>query len=439
MKGYYRKIFLYIGCALVVVALFAAMNSGVFVEGSGYTLSLSPPQEPVDTVDQEELEAGRLQALVLWDKESEVSEKYAGNLERVLGQMEFSWELLDIRQKDAVSCTDYDLVIVAFDDWDGRIGEDSRRLLRYVEQEGRLFLGMAPSTVEKVLPVWYRAMGVTEYGEFVEIEGIFFDQELLAGSQGRSFVEESFSDSALGVQLANSQYLLASGVIGDRKTPLIWKAPYGEGQILTCNATGITGDMWTGVAGGCVASLFDEILYTKEGEEGSVYVQDFSVAEDGIAEYPRVTSGMLEDTYDEFAAMNACALYGAFSHFVHPDDILDEERGGGQDWEDLFQAYCDKLGLVNRYFEGLRPLTAVEAGQALRVADALDVSLTVEGDTAAGRCNGFTGSACCYLRTDKDPQVDNETCRIFPVCGGYEGCWYLVEILQPEFSFSLKE
>ena len=180
-------------------------------------------------------------------------------------------------------------------------------------------------------------------------------------------------------------------------------------------------------------------VYTKEGEEGSVYVQDFSVAEDGIAEYPRVTSGMLEDTYDEFAAMNACALYGAFSHFVHPDDILDEERGGGQGWEDLFQAYCDKLGLVNRYFEGLRPLTAVEAGQALRVADALDVSLTVEGDTAAGRCNGFTGSAYCYLRTDKDPQVDNETCRISPVCGGYEGCWYLVEILQPEFSFSLKE
>lgn len=180
-------------------------------------------------------------------------------------------------------------------------------------------------------------------------------------------------------------------------------------------------------------------VYTKEGEEGSVYVQDFSVAEDGIAEYPRVTSGMLEDTYDEFAAMNACALYGAFSHFVHPDDILDKERGGGQGWEDLFQAYCDKLGLVNRYFESLRPLTAVEAGQALRVADALDVSLTVEGDTAAGRCNGFTGSACCYLRTDKDPQVDNETCRIFPVCGGYEGCWYLVEILQPEFSFSLKE
>ena len=209
----------------------------------------------MDTVDQEELEAGRLQALVLWDKESEVSEKYAGNLERVLGQMEFSRELLDIRQKDAVSYTDYDLVIVAFDDWDGRIGEDSRRLLRYVEQGGRLFLGMAPSTVEKVLPVWYRAMGVTEYGEFVGIEGIFFDQELLAGSQGRSFVEEPFSDSALGVQLSSSQYLLASGVIGDRKTPLIWKAPYGEGQILTCNATGITGDMWTGVAGGCVRGL----------------------------------------------------------------------------------------------------------------------------------------------------------------------------------------
>ena len=88
---YYRKIFLYIGCALAVAGPVRRMNSGVFVEGFGYTLSLSAPRSRWTPWDQEELEAGRLQALVLWDKESEVSEKYAGNLERLLGQMEFSW------------------------------------------------------------------------------------------------------------------------------------------------------------------------------------------------------------------------------------------------------------------------------------------------------------------------------------------------------------
>ena len=619
MKGYYRKIFLYIACAVAVGAVFFLVNNGVLVERGSFALSASTTREdPVDAMPQEEMDAQKHTALVLYDPEEESSAKYAGNLERVLHRMDFVWRLQDAGQKDAVSYTDYDLVVVAFADWDGLLGEDCRRLLRYVEEGGRLFLGMAPYATGVVMPTLYRAMGVTEYGNYVEIEGVSFEKELLAGSQGRSFVDgASFTDTILGVQLAREEYLLAAGIVGERKVPMVWKAPYGAGQILTFNATAITGDFWTGVAGGCIATLFEDFLYpiinaktvflddfpspmyntesetiqrdynrsvreffrdiwwpdmqsaatlfhvdyvglfiatyddivipddfhyvqdsteqyfgnsllqngfemgahgynhqslagagqvprelgynawanagdmaasltelrqiaaglfpevkfytyvppsnylseegrqavvealpdlqvisgvyAAENEGGSVYVQDYTVAEDGIVEYPRVTAGMLEDPYSDFAAMNACGLYGVFSHFVHPDDILDEERGGGLGWEALFESYCNKLNLVNEYYEGLRPLTAVEAAQAVRVAEALDVALTVEGETATGRCNGFTGEAFCYLRTDKDPQVDNESCRITPVCSDYEGCWYLVEILQPEFSFSLKE
>ena len=180
-------------------------------------------------------------------------------------------------------------------------------------------------------------------------------------------------------------------------------------------------------------------VYTMEGEEGSVYVQDYTVAEDGIVEFPRATSGMLEDPFDDFTAMNIAGLYGVYSHFIHPDDILDEERSGGKDWQTLFSDFCDKLNLINEYFEGFRPFTAVEAAQAVRVAEQVEVAFTVENGRMSGSCNGFTGEAWCYLRTDKIPEVDNESCQITRVCSDYQGAYYLVQIKEPEFSFALRE
>ena len=616
MKGYYHKIFLYVLGMLAIGTIIIMMNNGALVEVGGFDLDLELP-DPIDTVPAEEMAAGRKTVLVLVDEEEEASINYRNNFERVLRWMGLEGEFVDIRRKDSVSYVDYDLVAVAFSDWDGLIGgEDSQRMLRYVEGGGRLFLGMMPYSPGVVYRTLYRAMGVSEYGNYQSIDGLAFKEELLAGSEGRQFVDETFADVALGVQIEEAASLYAVGMVGEREIPLAWKSTYGEGQILTYNATGITGDSWTGVLGGCLATLLDDYIYpvintktvfiddfpspiynaeserieedynrsvqeffrdiwwpdmqaaavrydldyvglfiatyddtvdpeefyyirdtveqyygnslldngfevgahgfnhqplvgegetpetlgynawageadmttsitemreiaedlfpgiklytyvppsnylnaegrqaaveslpdlqaisgvyTLGGEEGSVYVQDYRVAEDGIVEFPRATAGMLEDSYDDFTGMSVAGLYGVYSHFVHPDDILDPERNGGKDWESLFSDFCNKLNLINEYFAGLRPMTAAEAAQEVRVAEALEVSLTIEEGRATGRCNGFTGEGWCYLRTDKIPEADNESCEITPVCGDYPGSYYLVHILEPEFSFMLQ-
>lgn len=615
MKGYYRKIFIYIFCALAVAAAFTLMNSGVLVGSQTYTLQVRKSQ-PVDSIPQEEMEAGRRTVLALYDGEDEASLKYQRNFQRVLHRMGLQGEFLDARRKDTVSYTDYDLVAVLFSDWDGLIGEDAYRMLRYVEQGGRLFMGLMPAAPELVYRIMYRQMGVIEYGNYVPIEGFTFAEELLAGSKGRTFQGESFFDTALGLQIDSTAQLYVTGLAEGREVPVVWKNQHGQGEILVFNATAIVGDTWTGVAGGCVATLlgdyiypvintktvfiddfpspmynaesqlieedynrsvreffrdiwwpdmqsaanryglsyvglfiatYDDVVdpeefsyigdsteqyfgnslldngfemgahgynhqslalegqvpeemgynpwageadmaaslselrgiaeelfpgvklytyvppsnylsaegrqavkealpdlqvisgvYTMEGEEGAVYVQDYVVAEDGIVEFPRATAGMLEDPFDDFTAMNIAGLYGVYSHFIHPDDILDEERGGGKDWQGLFNDFCDKLNLITAYYPGLRPMTAAEAAQEVRAAEALDVSLTVEDGRAEGVCNGFTGEAWCYLRTEKTPAVDNESCTITPVCGDYPGSYYLVQIHSAEFSFSLE-
>lgn len=180
-------------------------------------------------------------------------------------------------------------------------------------------------------------------------------------------------------------------------------------------------------------------VYTMEGEEGTVCVQDFDVAADGVVEFPRATSGMLEDEFDRFSTLSVGGLYGVYSHFIHPDDILDEERGGGLGWDQLYQQFCEKLQFVNSCFAGLRPMTAVQAAGALRVADALDVTVQVEADgTVRGWCNGFSGQGWCYLRTEHTPKMTNESCFISPVSGQGGGYYYLVQIDQPVFSFKLE-
>ena len=615
MKVYYRRIFIYIFCAVLFGAVFVMINTGAFAEADGFVLDTELP-DPVDTLSAEAMAAGRRTVLVLFDGEDADSEKYRDNFERVLRWMELDGAYLDIRRADSVSYTDYDLVAVIFSDWDGLIGEGSQRLVRYVEDGGRLFLGMMPSSTSIVYHALYRAMGVSEYGDYRDVEGIAFKKELLAGSRAREFTGESFGDAMLGVQIDATAEHYAVGLSGERETPMIWKNRYGEGAILTYNATAIVGDSWTGVIGGCLATLLDDYLYpvintktvfiddfpspmyntesalieadynrsvreffrdiwwpdmqsaakrydldyvglfiatyddivdpedfnyvqdtveqyfgnslldngfemgahgynhqslamagevpdelgynawageremaasiaelreitrslfpdvklytyvppsnylsaegrqavvealpdlqvisgvyTPEGEGGSVYVQDYQVAEDGIVEFPRATSGMLENSYDDFAGMSVAGLYGVYSHFVHPDDILDPERSGGKDWQNLFDDFCDKMNLINEYFSGLRAMTSAEAAQQLRVAEKLQVSLTIEGGRAQGCCNGFTGEGWCYLRTDKNPEVDNKSCEITPVSRDYPGNYYLVHILEPEFSFVLR-
>ena len=180
-------------------------------------------------------------------------------------------------------------------------------------------------------------------------------------------------------------------------------------------------------------------VYTGEGEEGSVYVQDFEVASDGIVEFPRFTSGTLDDPYDRFVALNVGGLYGVYSHFIHPDDILDEERGRGLSWEELYRQYTTRLQYVNDCLSSLKSATAMEAAESLRVAEQLEVAIEVGQDRVEGRCNGFTGQAYCYFRTDGVARADNDSCMVTPVSDVAGEHWYLVEVLEPTFSFALEE
>ena len=82
MKGYYRKIFIYVFCTLVIAAVLMLINSGRLIERQGYALQ-DTTIEPVNAASQEEMTQSRQTVLILYDEQEDASVKYKGNFERV--------------------------------------------------------------------------------------------------------------------------------------------------------------------------------------------------------------------------------------------------------------------------------------------------------------------------------------------------------------------
>lgn len=179
-------------------------------------------------------------------------------------------------------------------------------------------------------------------------------------------------------------------------------------------------------------------IYTKTEEEGTPYIQRFEVANDGIVEFPRISSGMFNNDATVFQYLNGLALHGVFSHFIHPDDILDPVRGKGASWEILFKEYSRTLEEVNDRFPRIRSLTAVQAADAVKIYDELEIALDYSDEKIEGAVDHFYGEAYLYLRTDKKPVVADESCKIQIIDEQNGVYYYIVKVTKPQFTIKLK-
>ena len=70
-------------------------------------------------------------------------------------------------------------------------------------------------------------------------------------------------------------------------------------------------------------------IYLQGSDE---YSQEFTVADDGMVETPRTISGGTIDNYMMITALSEMNFHYVSSHFMHPDDLLDEDRGAKEGW-----------------------------------------------------------------------------------------------------------
>lgn len=96
------------------------------------------------------------------------------------------------------------------------------------------------------------------------------------------------------------------------------------------------------------------------------YTQEFEEAPDGIIEVPRIISGYEVIPYCYWSSISEIMLHYVNSHFIHPDDVLDVERGGDKGWAYLRNTFEEYLMWLQSGAPEIRQMTASEGGMAVQ-------------------------------------------------------------------------
>lgn len=151
--------------------------------------------------------------------------------------------------------------------------------------------------------------------------------------------------------------------------------------------------------------------------ENIAYVQEFCVEDDGIVSAPRITSGCEIDDYQMISALSELNYHYVQSHFMHPDDVLDEDRGAADGWESMSQKFEGYLEWVYEAAPDIRNLTGSELGRAVEVFDTLSVKREYKDNELDVELGGFTGEAQLMLRINKGSITETSGCEYEKLAG----------------------
>ncbi len=135
------------------------------------------------------------------------------------------------------------------------------------------------------------------------------------------------------------------------------------------------------------------------------YVQEFEVAEDGIVEQPRIISGAIIDDYMQMAALSELNMHFVNTHFMHPDDLLDEDRGADIGWEKLKNRLDEYMTWLNEAAPVLRNLTGSELSGAIERYGALTVEKEITENKVSLHLGNFYDQAYLLVRLNRGTPV----------------------------------
>lgn len=162
-------------------------------------------------------------------------------------------------------------------------------------------------------------------------------------------------------------------------------------------------------------------------EDDLAYEQEFIEAADGIIEFPRIIAGYEITDYMWWVAVNELGLHYVNSHFVHPDDVLAEDRGAQKGWDYLQTQFNTYVAWLSEAAPGLRNMTAQEGAMAVQRFSRLDVKTEISNGLCRVSLDNFYDEAWLMLRTSKRP-LSIQGGEITPVSSGL----YLIKALQSQ-------
>ena len=182
----------------------------------------------------------------------------------------------------------------------------------------------------------------------------------------------------------------------------------------------------------CIASLGGESLFVdyspkSDGELCQQIGPDPDFPE--IYDLPRFSFGEVYKNDEMWTAYNYIAYCGLFSHFFHPDDLMDPERSENKDWKQLRDSLEKIVGSVTEKFPFLRGMTAKEFVEERLRTDKIKVYSHKDGNVITVEYVNGDGPLYHYLRLNngsKIKEIKNGNYKPIGAVGGL----YMVEGLK---------
>lgn len=130
-------------------------------------------------------------------------------------------------------------------------------------------------------------------------------------------------------------------------------------------------------------------------------VQEFGEEPDGSISVPRLTSGFIPTEYSQMVMASELAFHGVYSHFIHPDDVLDEERGATAGWREMYARFDEMLQKIVDTYPAIRFVTAADGAAAVQRYERLGITRELKEDQLRITLTNFEEEAWLSLRTER--------------------------------------
>jgi hypothetical protein len=172
-------------------------------------------------------------------------------------------------------------------------------------------------------------------------------------------------------------------------------------------------------------------VYYKDATDDQ-YDQEFGVSKDGIIELPRISSGYSDTQSSMWNEYNTITSLGTFSHFIHPDDVLDSARNGDKSWEYLYSEYNKLMSDINQNFGWLRAMTASKGGYEVKKSVESKFEFYATETGIKGYCDKAVKEGSFIMRSTKDIN-SKSNCTVSRIDTGV----YLIEASDCIFEISI--
>ncbi|MCY7178478.1 DUF2194 domain-containing protein [Streptococcus gallolyticus subsp. gallolyticus] len=149
-----------------------------------------------------------------------------------------------------------------------------------------------------------------------------------------------------------------------------------------------------------------KVIASNYFSEEFVYEQEFEVADDGVIEEPRITSGAIIDDYTKLTMVSELNMHYVSHHFVHPDDPLDIDRGAKLGWAQLYKNLSKQMSWLYKTAPSIRNMTESQMGGAIQRFSSITVEKEETDDSYQFNLGNFVDEAYLMVRFNSNKPGD---------------------------------